>query len=112
MSAKPKPIELPSFSEPFQRLAWAREQAKFATPTDAARRFGWNENTYRSHENGNRDLSRKAAEKYADAFKVPVGWLLFKEGASSKLEPVTSERDRLDRIENILTNILDELRKR
>lgn len=71
----------PSLDDPDQRLVWAREQAKFETATDAARRFHWNENTYRSHENGQRGLSKKAAAKYAKAFKVPVGWLLYGEGA-------------------------------
>ncbi|RAI42801.1 hypothetical protein CH341_17560 [Rhodoplanes roseus] len=65
---------------PSDRLSRARERAGFATATDAARRHHWNENTYRSHENGSRDLSRKAAEKYAKTFKVSSGWLLYGEG--------------------------------
>lgn len=48
--------------------------------TDAARRHHWNENTYRSHENGTRPLSKSAAANYAKAFKVAAGWLLYGEG--------------------------------
>jgi hypothetical protein len=74
--------QIHSFSgmEPYERLAIAREGSKLGSATAAARRFHWNENTYRSHENGTRDLSKKAAEKYAKAFKVSVGWLLYGEG--------------------------------
>lgn len=66
--------------EPHERLKWARERRNVGDATAAARRFGWNENTYRSHENGTRDLSRKAAENYAKAFRVTSGWLLYGEG--------------------------------
>lgn len=73
-------------------MAWARERAKFADATLAARRHHWNENTYRSHENGNRPLSRAAAVRYGKAFKVPAGWLLYNEGAgATSLDPVLVE---------------------
>ncbi|RAI33737.1 hypothetical protein CH340_11355 [Rhodoplanes serenus] len=65
---------------PGQRLSQARQRAGFESATDAARRFHWNENTYRSHENGARDVSRKAAERYGKAFKVSSGWILYGEG--------------------------------
>src|SRR5262245_45435316 len=65
---------------PHQRLVRARERLGFKGPTDAARRFHWNVNTYRSHENGARELSKKAAAQYGKAFKVPPGWLLYGEG--------------------------------
>lgn len=61
---------------PKDRLQQARKDAGFETPTDAARAFrDINQNTLISHENGNRPLSRKAAEKYATAFGVEAGWL-------------------------------------
>lgn len=44
----------------------------------AAKAFGWPENTYKSHEQGERGsqgLKAKVAEKYAKAFKVSVQWL-------------------------------------
>ena len=54
----------------------ARQRAGYDNPTDAARAFGFNEVTYRSHENGTRGLRRDSAERYAKAFKVKAGWLL------------------------------------
>ena len=72
--------KVPVLDEPHERLKWARERAGFDDASAAARRFGWNENTYRSHENGARGL-RLAAPEYAKCFKVTVGWLLVGEGA-------------------------------
>lgn len=69
--------------EPHERLRIAQENANFkghGAATAAARRFHWNENTYRSHANGQRPLSKKAAARYAKAFKVSSGWLLYGEG--------------------------------
>ncbi|HEV2557280.1 MAG TPA: S24 family peptidase [Microvirga sp.] len=63
-------------SEPFERLQEARKRAGFDNPTDAARAFGWNEVTYRSHENGTRGLKPPIAERYGRAFKINPGWLL------------------------------------
>lgn len=66
-------IELPR-----HRLSKARAAAGFASPSDAARALrDVNVNTLISHENGNRDISRKAAEKYAKAFGTDAGWLLY-----------------------------------
>lgn len=65
---------------PEQRLQIARERAGYASATDAARAFGWNENTYRSHENGARGLKGSIAERYAKAFRVSAAWLLTGEG--------------------------------
>jgi DNA-binding XRE family transcriptional regulator len=77
----------PQLDSPDERLKWARKRAGLEDATAAARRFGWNTNTYRSHENGTRDLSRKAAVKYANAFKIHAGpgWLLYGEGALTPL---------------------------
>jgi len=63
-------------NEPFERLQRARAKAGYSQATDAARAFGWNENTYRSHENGERGLKPAVAEKYARAFRVSAAWLL------------------------------------
>lgn len=73
----------PILDDPDQRLRWARQRAGYESATAAARRFHWKESTYLSHENGTRDLSRKAAVKYAKAFKISAGagWLLYGEGA-------------------------------
>ena len=67
--------------EPNERLQRARRDAGYEDATFAARRFGWNENTYRSHENGTRGVRRDSAERYAKAFKVGIAWLLTGEGA-------------------------------
>jgi hypothetical protein len=62
---------------PGKRLKWAREQrTTYATASEAARAFGWKVSTYLGHENGDRTPSRKAARKYAFAYKVPWPWLL------------------------------------
>jgi transcriptional regulator with XRE-family HTH domain len=57
------------------RLKLARENAGFKQPSDAARRFGWSEHTYKSHENGIRGIRLPVAQKYAEAFGVSVAWL-------------------------------------
>ncbi|CAO4179490.1 hypothetical protein EEDFHM_03529 [Methylorubrum populi] len=62
--------------EPHVRLQIARKAAGYANATDAARRFGWNENTYRSHENGERGLKQSVAIKYARAFNVDPTFII------------------------------------
>ena len=68
-------------NEPKDRLREARQAAGFETPSDAARLLGKdvNKNTLISHENGNRDISRKAAQNYAKLFGVEAGWILYGE---------------------------------
>lgn len=62
---------------PGKRLRWARKQkTNYTTATEAAKAFGWPVPTYLGHENGDRVPSRKAAIKYAAAYKVPWAWLL------------------------------------
>ncbi len=66
--------------EPRFRLQEARSSAGFDSPSDAARALqhrGVNKNTLISHENGNRPISRKAAELYGQVFGVDPGWILF-----------------------------------
>ena len=60
----------------FGRLRQARIDAGYETATDAARAFGWNENTYRSHENGERGLRFSVLSRYATALRVSAGWLI------------------------------------
>ena len=64
---------------PRHRLIQARKDAGFDTPSEAARahKRTINVNTLISHENGNRDISRKAAEKYGAAFGVDPGHILY-----------------------------------
>jgi hypothetical protein len=76
-------------SEEFHdRLEWSRRQAKFTGSREAARAFGWNENTYKSHETGIRAGTRPPEQavvrKYARAFAVDFIWLLTGEGAPKR----------------------------
>jgi len=59
-----------------KRLRRARLAAGYETAADAARAFNWNVNTYTSAENGNREPSRAAAERYSKAFRVSLDWLV------------------------------------
>ena len=52
------------------RLEEARKRAGFKLAVDAAKAFGWNENTYRSHENGHRGMRFDVLDRYAKAFKI------------------------------------------
>jgi SOS-response transcriptional repressor LexA len=62
-------------SERADRLRQARAAAGFDGPGEAAARFGWNPNTYKSNENGNAPFSFKKAKEYAAAFGVRAEWL-------------------------------------
>jgi len=63
------------------RLRQARTHAKFKDATVAAKKFGWNVITYRSHENGLRGLKPTVAKRYAKAYKVSLSWLMYNEGS-------------------------------
>lgn len=65
---------------PASRLRWSRQRADHETATAAARAFGWPIPTYLGHENGDRNPSRQAAQKYAKAFRVRWEWILTGEG--------------------------------
>lgn len=58
------------------RLKQIRKARGYKTATKAAQAFGWNVNTYRSHENGVRGVPADQAEKYATAYQVTLDWLL------------------------------------
>jgi hypothetical protein len=58
------------------RLRLARERAGFTSARQAALRYGWVVSTYASHENGQTPVPQKAAEKYAEKFKVSVASIL------------------------------------
>lgn len=72
--------------ERHQRLQKARRDAGFSGPAEAAARFGWNANTYKSNENGNAPFSYKKAEAFAKAFGVRPDWLYA--GTGAMREPV------------------------
>jgi SOS-response transcriptional repressor LexA len=48
--------------------------------SEAAKRHGWNVSTFGSHVRGLRGIKKEDARKYAHAFGVAPGWLLFGEG--------------------------------
>lgn len=62
--------------EPCEKLVWARIRAGFKSAGEAARAHSWNENTYRSHENGERGIRPKAAEVYALAYGLRPSFFL------------------------------------
>lgn len=60
-----------------ERLRKAREAAGYENAVDAARAFNWVKSTYHGHENGDRPISKAAAERYAAAFKIDPLLLLY-----------------------------------
>jgi SOS-response transcriptional repressor LexA len=74
----------PMSEGPAERLRAARIKAGYPQPIDAARAFGWNEHTYKSHENGTRGFKLPTARNYARAFRVTPSWLLF--GQKAQIE--------------------------
>jgi len=70
-----------AMGERHHRLRQARIAAGFGHASDAAARFGWNENTYKSNENGNAPFSFRKAKEYAEAFGVRAEWLYDETGA-------------------------------
>lgn len=65
------------------RLRWAREEQGFTSSRSAAQAFGWNENTYKAHEQGERGsegLKKDAIERYTRAFKINAEWLMLGKG--------------------------------
>ena len=67
-----------------KRLREARVNAGFDSASEAARRFGWTDVTYRHHENGTRNVPKAKAEVYARAFRVSPEWLMFGKGHNGK----------------------------
>lgn len=79
------------------RLRWARERRGFTSIRQAAQRFEWNENTYKSHEQGIRGaqgIKPRYLEMYARAFQVDLQWLAFGKGAPEHREEHPEELAR------------------
>jgi len=70
---------------PGDRLIDLREKRGFQTAREAARAFGWNEVTYRSHENGTRNIPYDVAQRYAAAFGSTPQYIL--SGATDAAAP-------------------------
>lgn len=62
------------------RLRQARIAAGFPSAAAAAERFGWKAAAYRHHENGTTGFLPDRALEYAQAYGVPVDWLLYARG--------------------------------
>ncbi len=80
-------------AEPHDRLRSARTEAGYGSAAAFAREHGFNQVTYRSHENGVRGIPVEAAQAYAEALEVPLTWLLVGEedqppAAAPVAEPV------------------------
>lgn len=71
---------------PAERLRQLRELKGFTTAVAAAQAYGWNKYTYAQHENGTREISRKAAHRYGLAYRKPGGWILY--GDKAPAEPL------------------------
>lgn len=65
-----------SLDSPGERLRWARKRAGYESATAAADAHGWKPPTYLGHENGDRNVSVKAAKRYGPAFRVPWAWIV------------------------------------
>lgn len=57
-----------SMTDAASRLRALRIKKGFSTAADAAKAYGWNEHTYKSHENAVRGIRPDAARKYAAAY--------------------------------------------
>jgi hypothetical protein len=86
------------------RVRWAREAAGFSSARAAAENFEWNENTYKSHEQGIRGkdgIKPRHLEKYARAFNVSPEWLAFGRGGPGRQQedPLEIARELLRAME-------------
>lgn len=81
-----------------KRLREAREGAGYPTAAAAAREFGWNEATYRHHENGTRGFDSEQAFSYGKYYGVSPAWLLGfgKESAQNSAERLRALHETFD----------------
>lgn len=71
-----------------ERLRDARIAKGFATAKEAAAAYGWNQSTYRAHENGTREPPKYMLLTYASHYGVSVSWLLRGIEERTKSRPV------------------------
>ena len=69
------------------RLLQARLAAKLGSYRKLSKLFGWNENTYKAHEQGRSNFSKVDAREYAKAFNVSYQWLYLGIGSPDDPEP-------------------------
>jgi phage repressor protein C with HTH and peptisase S24 domain len=68
-----------------QRLRTAMQVRGVGSGAELARLTRQNDVTVRSHVNGTRDVSKKAAEAYSRALKIDPAWLLYGHGSMGRL---------------------------
>ena len=89
--------EPPDLTTQSGRLVWARSAANYPSSRAAARILRWNENTYKSHETGERGkrgIPPYDLEKYAKAFDVDLTWLAFGKGSPKAIDDVEVEHEQ------------------
>jgi SOS-response transcriptional repressor LexA len=69
-------VHIDIMETPAQRLKLAREKAGYTSAKAGADALGIKEAGYRHHENGTRDISYRAAQRYAKFFKTTAEWLI------------------------------------
>jgi phage repressor protein C with HTH and peptisase S24 domain len=78
--------------QPHDILRKARIKKGYESAEAAAKAYGWNVTTYRSHENGIRGvrgIPKEAAKRYAAAFNIPVWQLIDVDNHSTSTSEVT-----------------------
>ncbi len=73
----------------------ARLASGFKRATHAANAYGWNPNTYRSHENGNGPTTEEFANLYAVTFNVEDASKLLSKGREEKIIKIKDESQSL-----------------
>jgi phage repressor protein C with HTH and peptisase S24 domain len=76
-----------------QRLRAAMQVRGIGSGAELARLTRQNEVTVRSHVNGTRDVSKKAADAYSRALKIDPAWLIFGQGSMVRGEDAALPAD-------------------
>ncbi len=90
--------------KPADRLRQARKAAGHRHATDAAEALGVNKVTYISHENGNRGIGPKAAQKYATAYRISTDWLLYGTGQTQEGTGSSGISNTSELVHSLLSN--------
>jgi SOS-response transcriptional repressor LexA len=69
------------------RLVQARLRSKIGGTKKVSAHFGWNHNTYKSHDSGRTSFGLEDARKYARAFGVSTEWLFMGTGQPDDVDP-------------------------
>lgn len=77
--------------KPNDRLKRSREKAGFGSAAEFAKRYDLTESTYRSHENGTRELTMGAAKQYGRLLGIPWGDLLALEQSKPSGSPTIKQ---------------------